>query len=1077
MEAVGLAISIISLAGIFKDCIDLFSMISTAKSLEKDFFILDVKLDIERTLLLQWAEQVRLIHDDYDGRLDNPDTKRTIARILQSIKVMLSDGASLEYRYGMQRLKVDQREHPPILSSYRLQQFRHDFQKLVLNDHTSVGAANELHQNKGSIRPGADVNGDPDPGRQKATLKEKFCWAARDKGKFDSLIRDLSALVRGLNLIVPRPNMAEWQSVSLKLLIQDAQHVEHISLLELLTEGAKDHGGPISLKDVFQAEIDQRCQRRILDCLWYRVLDHRRDSVSEAHPGTFNWVLNPPTGDVEWDDLPQWLQSGSGIYWVYGKAGSGKTTLMKYLYDNASTCSLLSKWAKDESLLMPHFFFWHLGTPEQKTQHGLYRGLLHHIFKAKPSLIPDILPEMWREAHNDNTFVTEALTGAQTYNLECPKEEEMMLAFLRLKAHYQAVKLCFFIDGLDEYSGDTFRLIDFLHKLVSSEIKAVVSSRPIPSCFQAFSQGPKLRLQDLTQNDIKTYVHDTIVLHPHTETLVRMDSTIVQTIQDELTEKASGVFLWVVLACRSLIQGFAAYDTPEELQQRLIELPPELNDLFRHILQRFDPRYREQAAKFLSLCYYSIDVNTDSGSPHKPLFTLGLALADGDKLDVTKSLQYSEISQEERARKCKVLEARLRSRCCGLLEVRFGDFGQCFCQSHLFHFPGHSDCKIVDSTVEFIHRTVYEFLTDPGIWNHEYLQIRDGRFYPAAILWRVNAHLMLASIHRLRDHRNDYYDIDAFDYFLGSLHYLQEMDSKPRDIDTALRVQILLGALLETAKILNLLVSSTGEERPWLERLTGYLKMHSSTSKNVFPDLVAKLACELGMEATLQHIDISSYGNRSSPLLYHAIEKPLLQILFAEGNDWPLCRPIIKTLVARGCNVNQAFVEYFCSETRTPWIHWLGQAPSDCYETILSDIWLAQEFLSAGADVFGAVNRLQKPITALIEQRILRGSLEETNVGDEDEVFKASPVCLREDFSREESIRSSYECVIKLLRDRVRQYGENIDGDSSPQVSSARVCNEERGLKRRHENAVEFEENGYSSGAWESRTKRQAHFC
>jgi hypothetical protein len=62
MEAVGLAISIISLAGTFKDCIDLFSMIATAKSMEKDFKILGVKLDIEKTLLLQWAEHVRLVH-------------------------------------------------------------------------------------------------------------------------------------------------------------------------------------------------------------------------------------------------------------------------------------------------------------------------------------------------------------------------------------------------------------------------------------------------------------------------------------------------------------------------------------------------------------------------------------------------------------------------------------------------------------------------------------------------------------------------------------------------------------------------------------------------------------------------------------------------------------------------------------------------------------------------------------------------------------------------------------------------------------------------------------------------------
>lgn len=1074
MEAVGLAISIFSLAGIFKDCIDLFSMISTANSMGKDFTILSVKLDIERTLLLQWAEQVRLIHDDYDRRLDNPDTKRTITRILQSIKVLLSDGTSLEHRYGMEHLKIDERECPPILSSYRLQQFRRDFQELVLNDQKSLKTAGKLLQSQESSRPAATSNGHPKPGKPKATLKEKFCWTVRDKDKFGSLVRDLSELVRGLNMIVPRPKWAEWQSASLKLLVQDAQHVEQISRLELLMEGAKDHGGPIPLGDVFKKQIDRRCQQRILDSLWYRMLEHRRNSVSEAHPGTFNWALNPPTDDVEWDNLPQWFQSGSGIYWVHGKAGSGKTTLMKYLYDNPSTRSLLSEWAKDEPLLMPHFFFWHLGTPEQKTQYGLYRGLLYHIFEAKPSLIPDTLPEMWREAHNDDSIADETSTGARTYKLECPTEEEMMLALLRLKTHSQAVAFCFFIDGLDEYSGDTFRLIDFLEKLISSRIKVVVSSRPIPSCFQAFSRGAQLRLQDLTLNDIKTYVHDTIVLHPHTETLIEMDSTIVDKIQGELTEKACGVFLWVVLACRSLVQGFAAYDTPEELQERLKELPPELNDLFRHILQRFDPRYREQAAKLLSLCYYSTDVNTESGYPHKPLFTLGLALADADKLDVTRPLQYNQISQGEMTRKCKLLEARLRSRCCGLLEIRLGDFGQCFCQSHGFmnHFPGRPTCQIVDSTVEFIHRTMYEFLKTSGIWKHEYLQIHDRMFDPAAILWKVNAHLMLASIHRIRDHPDDHYDSMAFNDFLASMKYLQEMDSKPQDLYTTLRVQVLLSAMLETAKILNLIVSTTDGERPWLRKVSGYFKKHSNTSKNGFSDLVAKLLCELGMETALQHVDISSYGDPSSPLLYHVIEKPLLKILFARGNYWPQCPSIIRTLVARGCGVNEAFAGYPCSET-TPWLHWLEKPPSNRYKTALIDTWLAQEFLKAGANVAGAVDRFQTPISTLIGRRILGTSQEGGNIEDEDGGFNRSHPFFKCDLGNEMALRFAYEGVRRMLRDGVRQCHEGSEVGSVPWPSPGNGWDEGSRLKRRCGESIQDDENAYSSTLGIPQTKRQ----
>lgn len=1070
MEAVGFAISIISLASIFKDCIDLFSMISTAKSMGKDFTILSVKLDIERTLLLQWAEQVKLVHEDYDRRLDDPDTKRMIARILQSIKVLLSDGASLEHRYGMQSLKIDQQEHSPILSSYRLRQFRNDFKKLTLDDNTSVGIANELHQFQGSSRQEPEFNNDQGSGKQKATIKAKFCWAVRDKEKFSCLIQHLSELVRGLNAIVPLK-----QSTSLELLKEDSQHVDQISRLQLLVDGARDYDGQIPLKDVFQAQIEQRCQQRILDILWFRMLDHRLNSVSEAHPGTFGWALNPPTDDVEWDDLSEWLESGSGIYWIHGKPGSGKTTLMKNLYDNPVTHLLLREWAEDKPIVTPNFFFWQLGVPEQKTQYGLYKGLLYQIFTADPSLIPYILPEMWREARNDNGFATQSSTEARTTSLDRPTEEELMIAFHRLKVHSQAA-YCFFIDGLDEYSGDSFRLIEFLEKLVSSNIKAIVSSRPIPSCFQAFSRGPKLRLQDLTRHDIKTYVHDTIVLHEHTETLIEMDSTIVDKIESELTERASGVFLWVVLACRSLIQGFAAFDSPEELQQRLNELPPELNDLFKHILQRFDPRYYEQAAKLLRLCYHSTDLRTGrtQQNPHEVLFTLGLALADADNLDITKPLQKNYLSQEEKLSRCKLLEARLRSRCCGLLEIRLGNFRRrtCFCQSYDLHSRDRSERPIVDSIVEFIHRTFFEFLKIHGIWDNEYLQIRDEGFSPDAILLRVNAHLMLVSVHRVLDDENSYHDNAAFEYVFVSLRHLKYMDYDLGDRDTGLRSQMLLDALLETAEILRLLNCTKEVRLPWLRRLSDYLKLHFSTSKNGCFDLVAKLVCELGMDTTFQHMDISKYGDHSSPLLYHAIERPLVPSLFFDIDNSSSSHSIISKLVANGCDVNEVFVEQFCILETTPWLHWLKQAPSDDYYLALGDSWVAEELLSGGADVSCAEDWFKTPITILVGQRIMGYSLEEGNVDDEDGGFNESHPFFEGDLSNGQELRLAYERVRRLLRDSARRR-EEVGADSVPTTSPGNVCDEGHMLKRRRGESTQDDESEYSSASGSLQTKRQ----
>ncbi len=116
---------------------------------------------------------------------------------------------------------------------------------------------------------------------------------------------------------------------------------------------------------------------------------------------------------------------------------------MKHLYHHEATKELLSQWAAGSPLITGCFFFWYLGTPEQKTYGGLTRTLLHHILESDSSLIPQLLPEMWKD-------VTESDSPSPTL----PTSAETQDAFERLSR--TPVKVCLFIDGLDEYSG-TFR--------------------------------------------------------------------------------------------------------------------------------------------------------------------------------------------------------------------------------------------------------------------------------------------------------------------------------------------------------------------------------------------------------------------------------------------------------------------------------------------------------------------------------------------------------------------------------------------------------------------------------------------
>lgn len=72
-------------------------------------------------------------------------------------------------------------------------------------------------------------------------------------------------------------------------------------------------------------------ERAILETLRYRGMNERRCNVVEAHAGTFEWIFDPHQ-----TEFLKWLREGSDLYWINGSAGSGKSTLMKYLLTTTS---------------------------------------------------------------------------------------------------------------------------------------------------------------------------------------------------------------------------------------------------------------------------------------------------------------------------------------------------------------------------------------------------------------------------------------------------------------------------------------------------------------------------------------------------------------------------------------------------------------------------------------------------------------------------------------------------------------------------------------------------------------------
>jgi hypothetical protein len=106
--------------------------------------------------------------------------------------------------------------------------------------------------------------------------------------------------------------------------------------------------GSAHLGDVYhhQPSPEERAFNAILESLEYPGMHDRRDALTEAHEGTFDWTfLDGETqfvekrielGNRQFDrlrtvsmDFKSWLENKDGhMYCVVGKPGSGKSTFM-----------------------------------------------------------------------------------------------------------------------------------------------------------------------------------------------------------------------------------------------------------------------------------------------------------------------------------------------------------------------------------------------------------------------------------------------------------------------------------------------------------------------------------------------------------------------------------------------------------------------------------------------------------------------------------------------------------------------------------------------------------------------------
>jgi hypothetical protein len=254
--------------------------------------------------------------------------------------------------------------------------------------------------------------------------------------------------------------------------------------------------------------------------------------------------------------LNEWLEWGTGIFHIAGNAGSGKSTLMKYLCDGEGRVKCkrhLQKWANDagKTLLFAQYFFFRVtSVVEQKSLSGLLRTLLHAVLVQAPSLVEMLFPEQWEA---DEVFSMKQVSLSN---------REVLGAFQTLVTNRGVLdryRLCFFIDGLDEleknfvvekttHAGLARYLRQWTDKSIN-DVKMCVTSRPHPEFINAFLPSQRINLRNFTHDDIELLIINKLVLNPSIHRLIDETGGVedirgrVLALKDELLDAAKGEFL------------------------------------------------------------------------------------------------------------------------------------------------------------------------------------------------------------------------------------------------------------------------------------------------------------------------------------------------------------------------------------------------------------------------------------------------------------------------------------------------------------------------------------------------------
>jgi hypothetical protein len=399
-------------------------------------------------------------------------------------------------------------------------------------------------------------------------------------------------------------------------------------------------------------------------------MDFRLAAITSAKGETCRWVFSRPEY-LRWRD-PELRRTHGGLFWIKGKAGVGKSTIMRCILENAT-----------ES--MPNhciisFFFNARGQPLERSVEGMYRSLLSQLLGKVPRLqqvitLPwfSIASQNWEPSVLQDIF-RKAVLGLQQ---EC---------------------LIIIVDALDEGDQAGVRaMVEYLESLTEAaqsrmiSLEACYASRHYPHITAKSCESMVVEDRPEHAQDIHSYISNNLRV---TYGALRDDLRL------ELVKKSQAVFLWVVLVVRQLNEAFDDGAGRAELFEVLGTLPDDLNDLLHDIVAKGskDPRLLP-AVVWMLVALYTLNIR-------EFYFAIRLSLHQSKLLNMMGWCRHND--------DLELMKRFVLSASKGLIEVTSSETQDKFVRPE-HYFRKCDDDNYEHLQVQFIHETVRHYFLAGGL--------------------------------------------------------------------------------------------------------------------------------------------------------------------------------------------------------------------------------------------------------------------------------------------------------------------------------------------------------------------------